>query len=45
MPVRIDWNRQPVSIHSDDRQELEVTNSISQNKAFNTQTLNYYAGP
>ena len=23
MPVRIDWNRQPVSIHSEDRQELE----------------------
>ena len=23
MPVRIDWNRQPVSIHSDNRQELE----------------------
>ncbi|MEC8541067.1 MAG: hypothetical protein VXY53_04430 [Candidatus Thermoplasmatota archaeon] len=23
MPVRIDWNRQPVSIHSDNRQELD----------------------
>ncbi|MEC8242957.1 MAG: hypothetical protein VX023_04470 [Candidatus Thermoplasmatota archaeon] len=23
MPVRIDWNRQPVSIHSENRQELE----------------------
>lgn len=23
MPVRVDWNRQPVSIHSEDRQELE----------------------
>ena len=23
MPVRIDWNRQPVSIHSEDQQELE----------------------
>ena len=23
MPVRIDWNRQPVSIHSENRPELE----------------------
>ena len=23
MPVRIDWDRQPVSIHSEDRAELE----------------------
>ena len=23
MPVRIDWNRQPVSIHCEHRQELE----------------------
>ena len=23
MPVRIDWDRQPVSIHSDDKSELE----------------------
>ena len=24
MPVRIDWDRQPVSIHSDDKKELEL---------------------
>ena len=23
MPVRVDWDRQPVSIHSDDKDELE----------------------
>ena len=24
MPVRIDWNRQPVSIHGENRDELEA---------------------
>ncbi len=32
MPVRIDWNRQPVSIHSDNRQELDELIQYLKNK-------------